>query len=181
MEPRSSLDTRGMPEEALRLHTDDLSSDDESPRNTIGNVPQEWYKDYDHIGYDVSGKPIARKRGRDGIDTFLKSQDDPLHRWTIYDSDNDEEIVLSKRDVLILKNLNAGTYAHPEFDETSPAYDTTDIYSRELEIHPLGHADEPKRRFLPSKWEVRGASERGRGGWAFDRAHATPSMEPTPL
>jgi hypothetical protein len=154
------LDTRGSSAAAVRGHTDDLSSDDESPRNTVGNVPSEWYADRDHIGYDRSGKRIMRKRARDGMETFLKSQDDPLHRWTVYDEENDEEMVLSRRDVALLKNLSAGTYAHPEFDETSDAYNLTDVYSRELEIHPLNNADEPKRRFIPSKWEVRRA--RGR-------------------
>jgi len=35
------------------------SSDDED-HNTIGNVPLEWYKHEDHIGYDKSGKAIAK-------------------------------------------------------------------------------------------------------------------------
>ena len=38
------------------------SSDDEGMKNRIGNVPLEWYDNYDHIGYDVSGKKIIRKR-----------------------------------------------------------------------------------------------------------------------
>ncbi len=28
-----------------------------------------------------------------------------------------------------------------------------DYFSREQEIHPLSNAPEPKRRFIPSKWE----------------------------
>lgn len=142
------------------LHTDDLSSDDEAPKNTIGNVPLEWYADYDHIGYDVTGEKLMKQKGKDGIDRFLASQDDPLYKWTIYDAYNDEEITLSRRDVEIIKNLHSGTYAHPEFAEDSPAYNLEGIYSEEKEIHALNSGDEPKRRFLPSKWEVR----RGEGG-----------------
>jgi hypothetical protein len=69
-------------DEALRIHADDLSSDDEAPRNTVGNVPQQWYTQsgYDHIGYDVSGNKIIKKQGKDGIDRFLASQDDPLYK-----------------------------------------------------------------------------------------------------
>jgi hypothetical protein len=65
---------------ALAMHTDDLSSDDEAPRNTIGNVPLEWYKDYEHIGYDLTGQKIVKKTGKDGIDRFLASQDDPHYK-----------------------------------------------------------------------------------------------------
>jgi len=115
----------------------------------------EWYSEYDHIGYDVTGAKIAKKTGGDRIDKFLASQDDPMYRWTIYDEENDEEIVLSKRDVQILRNLQTGTYAHPEFDPTAERYNLIDIYSREREIHPLNDGTEPKRRFVPSKWEVR--------------------------
>lgn len=33
------------------------SSEDERPnRNTIGEVPLQWYKDEEHVGYDVEGR-----------------------------------------------------------------------------------------------------------------------------
>ena len=136
----------------LHAHADDLSSDDEQPKNTIGRVPLEWYKDEAHIGYDVSGARIARARGRkDGIDRFLAAQDDPLFKWTIYDEENDEEMVLSKRDVTLLRRLRDANFAHPEFE----AYpDLLDISSSVLEPHSLHGGTEPKRRFLPSHWEA---------------------------
>lgn len=52
-------------------------SDDEPMKNRIGNVPLSWYNDEDHIGYDVYGKPIARKDRGDSIDAFLARTDDP--------------------------------------------------------------------------------------------------------
>lgn len=97
-----------VPPDVLRMHTDDLSSDDELPKNTIGNVPLKWYDEYDHIGYGVDGKKIAKPAGRDGIDRFLASQDDPHHRWTIYDEENGEEVVLSKRDVQLVARSTCG-------------------------------------------------------------------------
>ncbi len=132
------------------MGVDDLSSDDEQQKNTVGNVPLEWYADQAHIGYDLSGRRIARRAGRDGIDNFLASQDDPHHRWTIYDEENDEEVVLSKRDVQILRRIRDANYAHAEFE----AYPEP-LTSTEVEVHPLiGGGTEPKRRFLPSKWEA---------------------------
>lgn len=141
-------------EKTIQMHTDDLSSDDEAPKNTVGNVPREWYADYDHIGYDVSGKAIAKSKRADGIDRFLQSQDDPNFKWTIYDEQNDEEVVLSKRDVQIIQRLRGADYAHPEFDPYSIEYNTTDTAAAEKELYPLHGGTEPKRRFLPSRWEA---------------------------
>jgi ribosome biogenesis protein ERB1 len=134
-------------EEALGI--EDLSSDDEAPKNTVGNVPLAWYAEESHIGYDLSGQRIARGKGKDGIDQFLASQDNPHHKWTIYDEDNDEEVVLSKRDVLILRRIRDSGFAHPEFEAYQDFVDTG-----EVEIHPLHSGPEPKRRFLPSKHEA---------------------------
>jgi ribosome biogenesis protein ERB1 len=49
-------------------------------RNTIGNVPIQWYEDYDHIGYDLRGEQIQKPEGahkKGEIDEFLDKVDDP--------------------------------------------------------------------------------------------------------
>jgi hypothetical protein len=140
------------PADALRAHADDLSSDDELPKNTVGAIPMKWYAEYDHIGYTTDGKKISRRTGRDGMDRFLASQDDPHYKWTIYDEENDEEVVLSKRDVQLVQRIHSGTFAHPEFD---PYPDAIEVFSDKVEQFALNADDEPKRRFVPSKWEVR--------------------------
>lgn len=55
-------------------------SEDEAMKNRIGNVPLEWYKDEDHIGYDVYGNAIAKKDHGDSIDAFLARTDDPNYK-----------------------------------------------------------------------------------------------------
>jgi len=45
-------------------------------RNTIGDVPLEWYKDEAHIGYDLAGKKIKKKERQEKFDSFLASADD---------------------------------------------------------------------------------------------------------
>lgn len=47
-----------------------------APRNTIGDVPLEWYKDEKHIGYDISGKKINKKERQDKLASFLANVDD---------------------------------------------------------------------------------------------------------
>ena len=136
----------------MKAHADDLSSDDEAPKNTRGNVPKEWYEGMPHVGYDVAGRRITRRSRPDGVDRFLESQDNPLFKWTVYDSDNDEEIVLSKGDVEVLRNIVRGKVGHTSAQHDE---DLTGIFSRNKEIHALDQAPEPKRRFLPSKWMTR--------------------------
>ena len=138
--------------EALLLHADDLSSDDEAPRNRTHGAPAEWYADEEHLGYGIDGKKLMKKPAVSGMAKFLASQDDPHHRWTVYDEENDEEVVLSARDVTLLKRMVAGGVAHPE---AATSHDG-DFYGREdvRETHPLNsQTAEPKRRFQPSRWE----------------------------
>lgn len=46
------------------------------PRNTVGDVPLKWYKEEEHIGYDLAGKKIKKKERQDKLDSFLASVDD---------------------------------------------------------------------------------------------------------
>ncbi|TYZ60537.1 hypothetical protein PybrP1_003070 [[Pythium] brassicae (nom. inval.)] len=136
---------------ASQLHIDDLSSDDEETINTIGNVPLRWYEDYDHIGYDVEGKKILKSNaGGDGIDMAIAAKDDPDYERTVYDAYNDRKIVVSDRDMEIIRRIQAGAFAHPEF-EAYPEY--VDYYTSDKMIHAMGNDQEPKSRFVPSKWE----------------------------
>ncbi|POM74727.1 hypothetical protein PHPALM_8271, partial [Phytophthora palmivora] len=132
---------------ASQLHVDDLSSDDEENVNTIGNVPLRWYEDYDHIGYNVDGKKIMKSNNGDGIDNAIAAKDDPNYDRTVYDAYNDRKIVISDRDMEIIRRMQAGAFAHPEF-EAYPDY--VDIYSSNKIIHSMGNDLEPKSRFLPS-------------------------------
>lgn len=136
---------------ASQLHIDDLSSDDEENVNTIGNVPLRWYDDYDHIGYDVSGKKIMKSNAEgDGIDNAIAAKDDPNYDRTVYDAYNDRKIVLTDREMEIIRRMQAGAFAHPEFD----AYpDYVDIYTADKELHAMGNDQEAKSSFVPSKWE----------------------------
>ena len=60
----------------------DSSEDEAGPRNTVGDVPLEWYKDEEHIGYDVDGRKI-KKRDREGrIQAFLDNVDSDTN-WYI--------------------------------------------------------------------------------------------------
>lgn len=51
------------------------------PRNTVGDVPLKWYKEEEHIGYDLAGKKIKKKERQDKLDSFLASVDDSKNWW----------------------------------------------------------------------------------------------------
>ncbi|KAK9287275.1 hypothetical protein L1049_015688 [Liquidambar formosana] len=100
----------------------DSSEDEVAPRNTVGDVPLEWYKEEKHVGYDITGKKIKKKDRQDKLDSFLASADDSKNWRKIYDEYNDEEPYV-------------------------------DWFKWDDAKHPLSNAPEPKRRFIPSKWE----------------------------
>lgn len=128
----------------------DSSEDEVAPRNTIGNVPLEWYKDEEHIGYDLSGKKIKKKERQSKLDSFLASVDDSKNWRKIYDEYNDEEVELTKEETKLIRRLLKGKAPHADFDPYAPY---VDWFAWDGAKHPLSNAPEPKRRFIPSKWE----------------------------
>jgi hypothetical protein len=46
---------------------------------TFGDVPIEWYEDYDHLGYDLLGKKIAKPKSEGEIDKLLAREATPWY------------------------------------------------------------------------------------------------------
>lgn len=128
----------------------DSSEDEVAPRNTVGDVPLEWYKDEPHIGYDLAGKKIKKKERQDKLDSFLASADDSKNWLKVYDDYNDEEVEVTRQELKLVRRLLKGKAPHAEFDPYAPY---VDWFKWDDAKHPLSNAPEPKRRFIPSKWE----------------------------
>ncbi|KAK1260134.1 hypothetical protein QJS04_geneDACA002288 [Acorus gramineus] len=128
----------------------DSSEDEIAPRNTIGDVPLEWYADEEHIGYDIAGKKIKKQPRKDRLDSYLAGVDDSKNWRKIYDEYNDEEVELTKSESKIIRRLLKGKTPHADFDPYAPY---VDWFTWEDKKFPLSNAPEPKRRFIPSKWE----------------------------
>ncbi|GBG33674.1 Ribosome biosis protein ERB1 [Hondaea fermentalgiana] len=126
------------------------SSDEEHEENTIGNVPLHWYDEFDHIGYDKAGRKLVRKEGMDEVDKFLASKDDPFYRRTFYDAKNDQSIVLTDRELIMARRMLEGKFPEQGFN---PEPDYVDFFSGEKNVFPIADPYEPKRRFVPSKFE----------------------------
>ncbi|MEW5319093.1 MAG: hypothetical protein WDW38_010263 [Sanguina aurantia] len=149
--PQAEVGAAGQEEEARPVDPGSDSSEDERPnRNTVGEVPLIWYKDEDHIGYDLEGKKVVKGTKRDELEKLLRRNDSKSAQRTIYDDYNGEEIVLSKEELSMVMRIRKGHFPHLEVNPYEP-YD--DYFTRDVEVMPINAAPEPKRRFIPSKWE----------------------------
>uniref|UniRef100_A0A1I7XGH2 Ubiquitin-like modifier-activating enzyme 5 n=1 Tax=Heterorhabditis bacteriophora TaxID=37862 RepID=A0A1I7XGH2_HETBA len=130
------------------------SSDEEDLRNTIGNIPVDWYNDEDHIGYDKTGEKISKpkKRGKS--------------RRKVFDKQSGNDVVLSEEQIEKLHNLASGKYPTVGYNPYEPFMD---LFSSEKMIHPIDNRPEPKSRFIPSRDEMRIVSKMVHAikmGWA---------------
>ncbi|CAG4933037.1 unnamed protein product [Parnassius apollo] len=131
------------------------TSDEEERVNTAGAVPSWWYDEYEHVGYDVEGRRIARPPRRDRIDEFLRKCEDPEFWRTVRDPGTGQDIILSKQDLELIARIREGRVPNPEHDEYQP---WVEWFSREVLATPLRAFPEHKRSFLPSREEQRHVS-----------------------
>uniref|UniRef100_A0AC34F2U9 BOP1 N-terminal domain-containing protein n=1 Tax=Panagrolaimus sp. ES5 TaxID=591445 RepID=A0AC34F2U9_9BILA len=133
------------------------SSDEEDLRNTIGNVPIQWYDDYEHVGYDLDGKKILKKGTKKGeIDNFLDRMEDPDYWRKVFDRQTGEELTLTDEQVAKLRALATNAYPQIGYNPYEPFLD---IFSSQTEIHPIDNRPRDKRSFIPSADEAKKVSK----------------------
>lgn len=141
---------------ALWMHTDDLSSDDEDvegTHNRIGKVPLHWYDEYEHIGYDGHGSKVMKSTtGGDRIDQAIQNADNKGKKFIVHDALNDKEVELTERQLDLIRRVQAGAFAHPEFDANPDYIDYISGVNKEIS-GLTSNRMEPKSRFQPSQWE----------------------------
>ncbi|XP_063041800.1 ribosome biogenesis protein bop1 [Engraulis encrasicolus] len=127
---------------------DDDTSDEEDIRNTVGNIPMEWYNDYPHIGYDLEGKKIFKPiRNKDELDEFLDKMENPDYWRTVNDKKTGTDIRLSDEQVDLVNRLQRGQFGDVNFNEYEP---TVEFFTSETMIHPVTNRPMDKRSFIPS-------------------------------
>ena len=129
------------------------SSDEEDIRNTVGNIPIEWYADYDHIGYDWDGKKIMKVEGDDGeVEDFLNKMEDPYYWRTVADKSTGRKIILTDKDIDLIQRIRRGDVPDPNFN---PYPEHIDTFSHEKSIHPVIEYNLRKAEFRASISEKR--------------------------
>uniref|UniRef100_A0A8C9TNK1 Ribosome biogenesis protein BOP1 n=1 Tax=Scleropages formosus TaxID=113540 RepID=A0A8C9TNK1_SCLFO len=125
-----------------------LKSLSEDIRNTVGNVPMEWYQDYPHIGYDLEGKKIFKPiRNKDELDEFLDKMENPDYWRTVHDKMTSTDIRLTDEQISLVHRLQSGQFGDVNFNEYEPYID---FFSGETMIHPVTNRPQDKRSFIPS-------------------------------
>ncbi|NXV05729.1 BOP1 protein, partial [Cettia cetti] len=117
-------------------------------RNTVGNIPMEWYQDFPHVGYDLDGKRIYKPlRSKDELDLFLEKMENPEYWRTVRDRLTGSEVVLSEEQLELIQRLQRGQFGDVNFDPYQPS---VDFFSHEVRIHPVTNRPADKRSFIPS-------------------------------
>lgn len=111
--------------------------------NTTGDVPEEWYRDESHVGYSSLGLKLERQNRADSLDKLLQKLDRSDGWRQLVDKKLGAGIYLSANEVKFIRNLCMGVFVNEINVDTH-------IHASNTEI---GQANEPKRRFLASKWE----------------------------
>lgn len=128
----------------------DSDSDTEEQQNAIGDVPAEWYEDMPHIGYDINGKKILKPATKDELERFLEHTEGDAD--TVPSKNMQQDMKLTPDELRLIRRLEKGQVPDDAFD---PYPDQVEFFTgkgKEM-VTPISGAPEPKRRFLPSKWE----------------------------
>jgi len=125
------------------------SSDEEILLRT-GNVPREWYKDYEHAGYDVNSNKVIKPPKEDEVEKFMKQANDKNWWRNIFDEDNNKNIYLSDKDIEMIKRIKSGKFANAKIHGTEYEYFEQNL---QKELYAASSHQRPKRSFEPSKNE----------------------------
>ncbi|PSR78237.1 NUC169 domain-domain-containing protein [Coniella lustricola] len=129
---------------------DSDDTDANGPTNTIGNIDLKFYDSYPHIGYDINGKKIMRPAAGEALDALLDSIEVPKGWTGLTDPATGKPLNLSRDELELIKKIQMNEVPSEGFD---PYPETVEWFTSHEEIMPLSAAPEPKRRFLPSKYE----------------------------
>ncbi|NXH21845.1 BOP1 protein, partial [Bucco capensis] len=120
-------------------------------RNTVGNIPMEWYQDFPHIGYNLEGRKIYKPiRNKDELDMFLEKMENPDYWRTVQDKQTGAELKLTEEQLELVQRLQRGMFGDVHFNPYEPA---VDFFSHEVLIHPVTNRPAHKRSFIPSLTE----------------------------
>lgn len=74
---------------------------------------------------------------------------------SVKDNTLQQNVRLTDEELEIIRRIQSGEFPDPNYDPYEP---TVEWCTSKPEIMPLSAAPEPKRRFIPSKWESKRVS-----------------------
>ncbi|THH03200.1 hypothetical protein EW146_g10488, partial [Bondarzewia mesenterica] len=147
-------DITGQPKKVYPEIEPDYDSDSstEDAPNRVGDIPLHWYDDLPHVGYDINGKKVLKPARGDELDKFLHTVEDPLAWTSAFDKNVQMDKPLTAEELDIIRRLQANENPDAGYDPYEPTIEWFTGKGKE-EVMPLSAAPEPKRRWVPSKWE----------------------------
>ncbi|KAI0049579.1 BOP1NT-domain-containing protein [Auriscalpium vulgare] len=130
----------------------DSDSSTEDAPNRVGNIPMHWYDDLPHVGYSIDGKKVLKPARGDELDKFLQTVEDPTAWTSAFDKNTQMDKPLTSEELDIIRRLQAHENPDAAYNPYEPTVEWFTGKGKE-EIMPLSSAPEPKRRWVPSKWE----------------------------
>ncbi|KAE9399037.1 BOP1NT-domain-containing protein [Gymnopus androsaceus JB14] len=130
----------------------DSDSSTEDAPNRVGDIPMHWYDDLPHVGYDMDGKRVLKPARGDELDRFLSTVEDPTSWTSAFDKTAQTDKPLTAEELELIRRLYANENPDAEYDPYEPLTEWFTGKGKE-EVMPLSAAPEPKRRWVPSKWE----------------------------
>lgn len=123
----------------------DSDSSDEEVLIRTGDIPQKWYNDFDHVGYNINSIPVKKNIEDDEISQFLMKAKNKNWWRFIKDEKNNETIYISDKDLEMIKRIRNNLYANSEIKDNE--YFENNI---PFQIFPLSNHTFSKKRFEPS-------------------------------
>ncbi|TFY72476.1 hypothetical protein EVG20_g512 [Dentipellis fragilis] len=147
-------DITGQPKKVYPEIEPDYDSDSstEDAPNRVGDIPLHWYDELPHVGYDINGKKVLKPARGDELDKFLQTVDDTAAWTSAFDKNVQMDKPLTAEELDIIRRLQANENPDAAYDPYEPTVEWFTGKGKE-EIMPLSAAPEPKRRWVPSKWE----------------------------
>lgn len=135
------------------LTNPNLSSDDSSDEELLlrtGDVPREWYDEYDHSGYDITGQKVIKPPKEDNIESFLRKAEQKNWWRNIYDEMNNKTIFISDKDLELIKRIRKNYFANKNAAED-------DYFEKNIpkQITPISGKLPWKRSFELSRHELK--------------------------
>lgn len=141
---------------------DESDSEDEEGReadtNRVGKIPvREWYREYDHIGYDISGKRVGKPADgsydRGEIERYLQLHGQRDGWRNFYDDSQGKWVRVSDEVIGLVQRLRKGVL--PSGSDPTADIPLGVLDDGEMRGFSLDTGTAPKRRFTPSKWEAK--------------------------
>lgn len=131
--------------EIVEQNQDD--SDDDVSINTVGNIPLEWYDEFEHIGYTSDGRRLYPEQRQDILQEVINRSENPNWWREYYDKREGRYKTITAEDLDMIERFKSNNVAIRGYQYNRPV----EVTEYEDKIHPLKNIIKTKKAFIPSR------------------------------